>query len=518
MKICILAAGKGTRMGSICDNINKSLLPLNNKAIISHIIEKFSKTDSFVIGLGYKAEQVKSYLKAAHPDKKFEFVKIKNFDGKGSGPGLSLLSCKNHLKEPFIFLPCDCIFSDRLENLPNENWIGISKVMVNESEQYCNVAIKNKRVIDIRDKIKSSKEYYAFTGLLFVKDHKEFWNGLKRNVMIKKEHQVSNGLVELMKNSGLHTKKIKWNDIGDLKKYKETQKRFDSKSIAKTNEFIYFINNRVVKFFSDEKIVEKRVKKTQIKSKIFPIVERCGKNFYWYKLWNGMPFYACGTPALFKKLLIWLDERVWTSVNLNSKTTEKLCKDFYYKKTMSRLSLFKKENPSFKFPKIINGKSIPPLEKLLEQIPWSRLFIGIPSFIHGDLQFQNILYNQKLDKFLLIDWRQDFAGNIEVGDLYYDLAKLYGGIIMNYDHIMKDLYNFHQNGNKVTVSLTKWKNDDNYQKILDDYIKQKNLDSKKIRLLVGLIYINMAALHHSPFNSALICLGSSIISDVLNER
>ena len=518
MKICILAAGKGTRMGPICKNINKSLLPINNKAIISHIIEKFSKTDSFVIGLGYKAEQVKSYLKAAHSDKKFEFVKIKNFDGKGSGPGLSLLNCRNHLNEPFIFLPCDCIFSDKLENLPNENWIGVSKVMVNESDQYCNVGIKNKRVVDIRDKIKSSKDYYAFTGLLFVKDYKEFWNGLKKNVMIKKERQVSNGLVELMKGSGLYTKKIKWNDIGDLKKYQEIQKRFDSKSIAKTNEFIYFINNKVIKFFSDEKIVEKRVKKAKVKPKIFPNVERCGKNFYWYRLWNGRPLYSCVTPALFKKLLNWLDEKVWTNVDLDSTTTENLCKDFYYKKTMSRISLFQKENPNFKFPKIINGKSVPSLKKLLEQIPWSRLFTGIPSFIHGDLQFQNILYSRKLGEFLLIDWRQDFAGNIEVGDLYYDLAKLYGGIIMNYDYIMKDLYNFHQDGNNVTVSLIKWKNDDNYQKILDDYIKQKNLDFEKIRLLVGLIYINMAALHHSPFNFALISLGSSIISDVLNEK
>jgi NDP-sugar pyrophosphorylase family protein len=518
MKICILAAGKGTRMGPICKNINKSLLPINNKAIISHIIEKFSKTDSFVIGLGYKAEQVKSYLKAAHSDKKFEFVKIKNFDGKGSGPGLSLLNCRNHLNEPFIFLPCDCIFSDKLENLPNENWIGVSKVMVNESDQYCNVGIKNKRVVDIRDKIKSSKDYYAFTGLLFVKDYKEFWNGLKKNVMIKKERQVSNGLVELMKGSGLYTKKIKWNDIGDLKKYIEIQKRFDSKSIAKTNEFIYFINNKVIKFFSDEKIVEKRVKKAKVKPKIFPNVERCGKNFYWYWLWNGRPLYSCVTPALFKKLLNWLDEKVWTNVDLDSTTTENLCKDFYYKKTMSRISLFQKENPNFKFPKIINGKSVPSLKKLLEQIPWSRLFTGIPSFIHGDLQFQNILYSRKLGEFLLIDWRQDFAGNIEVGDLYYDLAKLYGGIIMNYDYIMKDLYNFHQDGNNVTVSLIKWKNDDNYQKILDDYIKQKNLDFEKIRLLVGLIYINMAALHHSPFNFALISLGSSIISDVLNEK
>ena len=203
---------------------------------------------------------------------------------------------------------------------------------------------------------------------------------------------------------------------------------------------------------------------------------------------------------------------------LRFNTVKKLCKIFYYEKTESRISLFLKENPDYKFPKFINGKITPPLDKLLQSIPWKELFYGIPCFIHGDLQFQNILYSKKLDEFLLIDWRQDFAGNIEVGDLYYDLAKLYGGIIMNYDYIMKDLYNFHHNGNKVRVSLTKWKNDDNYQKILDDYIRQKNLDFKKIHLLVGLIYINMAALHHSPFNFALICLGSSIISDVLNEK
>ena len=70
----------------------------------------------------------------------------------------------------------------------------------------------------------------------------------------------------------------------------------------------------------------------------------------------------------------------------------------------------------------------------------------------------------------------------------------------------------------MTVSLNRWKDDVNYQKILDDYISQKNFNFKKIRLLVGLIYINMAALHHSPFNFALITLGSSIIFDVLNEE
>ena len=53
MKICILAAGKGTRMGEYGTKINKSLLPVRNKAIISHIIDSFDESDEFVIALGY---------------------------------------------------------------------------------------------------------------------------------------------------------------------------------------------------------------------------------------------------------------------------------------------------------------------------------------------------------------------------------------------------------------------------------------------------------------------------------
>ena len=33
------------------------------------------------------------------------------------------------------------------------------------------------------------------------------------------------------------------------------------------------------------------------------------------------------------------------------------------------------------------------------------------------------LWQRKIN--LLLDWRQDFGGKIEYGDIYYDLAKLY---------------------------------------------------------------------------------------------
>ena len=121
MKICILAAGKGTRMGEYGTKINKSLLPVRNKAIISHIIDSFDESDEFVIALGYLGYQIKEYLSMAHPEKKFQYVDVKNFENEGSGPGLSLLQCKDLLNEPFYYMPCDAIINTNLNNLPKTN-------------------------------------------------------------------------------------------------------------------------------------------------------------------------------------------------------------------------------------------------------------------------------------------------------------------------------------------------------------------------------------------------------------
>ena len=85
--VCILTAGKGTRMGKYSEIVNKSLLPLNNKAIITHIINFFGDKFKFIIALGYHGQQVKDYLLIAHPKINFTFINIKNYDGPKSGPG-----------------------------------------------------------------------------------------------------------------------------------------------------------------------------------------------------------------------------------------------------------------------------------------------------------------------------------------------------------------------------------------------------------------------------------------------
>ena len=72
-KLCILAAGKGTRNTSV-DNLHKALLPLENKAVISHIINSVPSTIEIIIAVGYKSEQVKSYVKNVFPRRDITFT------------------------------------------------------------------------------------------------------------------------------------------------------------------------------------------------------------------------------------------------------------------------------------------------------------------------------------------------------------------------------------------------------------------------------------------------------------
>lgn len=70
MKFCILAAGKSTRTNSV-SQMHKALLPINNKAVISHIIEKCPEKAEIVIAVGYQKELIKEYCLASHPLKKY---------------------------------------------------------------------------------------------------------------------------------------------------------------------------------------------------------------------------------------------------------------------------------------------------------------------------------------------------------------------------------------------------------------------------------------------------------------
>ena len=63
MRVFIPTAGTGSRLGLLTKNLNKSLITIGNKPVISHIIDVYPPSTEFVIALGFDGKKVKDYLK-----------------------------------------------------------------------------------------------------------------------------------------------------------------------------------------------------------------------------------------------------------------------------------------------------------------------------------------------------------------------------------------------------------------------------------------------------------------------
>ena len=124
-RVLIPTAGLGKRLGDQTKYINKSLISINQKPAISHIIESYPAKTEFVIALGYKGDLVKNFLKLAYPNKKFLFLRINKYYGKGSGLGYTILCCRKYLNKPVIFHACDTLIKGKIPK-PEFNWMGFS--------------------------------------------------------------------------------------------------------------------------------------------------------------------------------------------------------------------------------------------------------------------------------------------------------------------------------------------------------------------------------------------------------
>ena len=113
-KVFLPTAGIGSRVKGESNNLNKCLIGIDNKPVISHIIDKFHPKVPIVMALGYGGDYVKQYVEITYPERDFTFVEIDNYDGKNSGLGLTMNKCKKSLQSPFIFVSNDTIFEEQL--------------------------------------------------------------------------------------------------------------------------------------------------------------------------------------------------------------------------------------------------------------------------------------------------------------------------------------------------------------------------------------------------------------------
>ena len=143
---------------------------------------------------------------------------------------------------------------------------------------------------------------------------------------------------------------------------------------------------------------------------------------------------------------------------------------------MERINKFMINNNDKEYNKI-NGLEVGTINELINKTDFDLLSDSIPSHFHGDFILDNILKVE--NEFCLLDWRQDFCGELEYGDMYYDLGKLQHNIILNHNNLENNMFYIKETNNGCELDIKC-----NYfliQQLKDfnKFIEEKNIIKRK---------------------------------------
>jgi NDP-sugar pyrophosphorylase family protein/mannose-6-phosphate isomerase-like protein (cupin superfamily) len=509
--VLILAAGLGSRLKNLTKNINKVLLPINNNAIISHIIGMFPSTYDFIIALGYKGDSIREYCQITHPKYNFTFVDIDKYEGDNTGPGYSALLCAKHLQRPFYFITGDCLIDSPLPHIDG-NWLGVQPTSYPEKYSTIDVDDRN-NVLSHKNKSEEGNDL-AFIGMAGIFDYEIFWNELETNL-------IDGEIVTAFQNPSVYptlkVKKLKWLDTGNLDDLTKTKEYLNDKPLSlkkETDEITYKDGDVFLKFTPNKNILKNRILRANKLNELIPNGFNYTDNFIYYNWEEGKSLYEYDNFDLFNNFLPKLKE------NLNKKIENSISdiKEFYLNKSIQRRDLFisKYNSEYFNSEHEINGNRYKPMKEIFENIDFKQ-FENNPFYtlFHGDLQFDNVIYNETDNTFKYIDWRDCFGKNTDAGDVYYDLAKLYGGLLVPYN-LMKDESQiiFNEGSYSINYSYPISKNLIKFKTNYESWILENGYDLNKVKIITGLIYLNMSPLHDGKFGKMLWFKSIEMLSDL----
>ena len=361
------------------------------------------------------------------------------------------------------------------------------------------------QIQNIKFKEKTASNWRAFTGLMYINDYTQFFTDLKSS--------NSNEFIGIIKVGSDTATLNTWLDFGSPIIYQTELSKTQKFDFTKKDEVTYICNNRVVKWWLDSTVAKKKYDKVLANPYVFP--DNCSNsgNYMAYDFFSGKTLYEFNNPVAFGELLHWLETSVWHDCEAD---IYQASLEFYKAKSLARIDKFLEKYPALQTVNTIDGIDVKCYNYYLDKIDWEYFAtVTRPGFLHGDLQFDNIVISDS-GEFKIIDWRHEFAGIVEYGDIYYDLAKMAGGLIINYANIKNHNFNVEIDNDSVTLSIPSVEHITVYQERLKKYILDNKLDYNKVQQLIPIIFWNMSPLHTAPFDLFLWYLGIKLFQELEN--
>lgn len=168
-KAVILAGGKGTRMRPFTYEIPKSMIPIQGKPILQHIIELLRKYEirDIILSIGYRGDKVREYFgNGSHFGVKITYIEEK--EELGTAGSLNLM--KDLLRETFLMFNGDILININLHDFINfhhekKGLATIALTPVEDPSRFGVVELKGDRILKFIEKPTSTKSNLISAGV-----------------------------------------------------------------------------------------------------------------------------------------------------------------------------------------------------------------------------------------------------------------------------------------------------------------------------------------------------------------
>jgi choline kinase len=526
LEVLIPAAGVGSRLERETKRLPKALVPVGRLPPVSHIISSYPPDTSFTVAVGHQGHLVREYLEHAHADGNVTVVPVRPFQGPGSGLCRTLSAVIDLIDGPFVFHAVDTIIDSGWQHAIRS---GRDIVLVSEANPGGRY-----RYVDLRqrgDRLQLSEPlnrppdgFLAYVGVAYIEDHEAFRSWLEDS---PSEHSEADYLRTRPPPDVDVLEVTSWFDVGcpDGLRQARTTLGSGATTTAKQNHATYVFDDIVYKLFADDGAAAMLRTRADLLGDSVPAGVGATEHLLWYRRQRGVTLARLpNRDRLLASLLQWMEAEVWHPVrqpNTGARAFRDVCLEFYRLETLLRIERSHLAGWLRDVVGVVDGVAIGrSMADLLDQLDWEELADGIAVGWHGDLHFDNVLVGTD-GSFKLLDWRTDFAGLVDVGDLYYDLAKLHHSFVLpnrvmdNGEFEVRSLRSECQPERRPAGAPT-WTllygrdhADAVCEAALRHYVDAAGLSTRRVRVLSALVFLRMAPLYADQELSLLLWLLSA---------
>lgn len=226
ISVVIMAGGKGTRLKPLTKVLPKPLMPLGNKTLIEHVINKFldcGLTD-FNLTTNYKSQTLISFFKELKPSYKVKFL----IERKPLGTIGGVKKIKS-LKENVFVTNCDTIIKENYNNIIDEHIKKknqLTLIVANKQIRLPYGVCKKNRDGSIYQL--TEKPHYNFmvnTGFYLI--NKNILKYIPTNSKYDTTDLIQNLIQNKLKLGAYVINEKKWIDVGQLNEYQNILKAIE---------------------------------------------------------------------------------------------------------------------------------------------------------------------------------------------------------------------------------------------------------------------------------------------------